>query len=491
MRAKSSNKGATLPFDRSLFRPGDRVCAAVSGGADSTALLRVLAAARGQMGIVLSVVHVHHGIRGPEADADALFVAALAAELDLTCDVVRVDAPAHAAVEKISLETAARNLRYAIFWRILELKKADVLATAHTLDDQAETVLMKVLRGAWTEGLSGIHPVLLGEGAPTQRIVRPLLNVRRTEIESYLHALGQHWREDATNRDPAHTRNRVRHHLLPLMREYNPLLDAQLARMATLARDEEAYWQGELARILPGLLLPGKPVRGGGRSVPTEPGHASAAMEVQRLLAYGPAVRRRVLRATVEYLGASLDFDHTEALLHMLEGPPSATSRRLQLADGLFAERSARELRLERNQKCSTIPSHNAPACPEYELPVPGTLDATGYGLRFTVTLDAHQPDVSTVLSPATLRAWKPGDRVWLQHSRGPKKVKEVLERMHVHGSERQSWPVVVWQGSVIWMQGVAVTPIPIGEPQVKGFPIAIEASPLPPKTENGRAIDL
>ena len=456
-----------LSFDRSLFHPGERVCVAVSGGADSTALLRALAAASAELGIALSVLHVHHGIRGAEADADAAFVAALAAQLDLSCEVVRVDAPAYAATERVSLETAARNLRYGIFRKILGANQSDVIATAHTLDDQAETVLMKLLRGAWTEGLGGIHPVLAGQGVATGRIVRPLLAARRAEIEAYLHALAQDWREDASNRDLAHARNRVRHHLLPALREYNPNLEEQLARMATLARDEEAYWQGEMARLLPLLLLPGRPVRGGGRSVATASGAASVGMDAQRLLAYPAAARRRVLRAAAEQLGASLDFAHTEVLLALLEGSGtgSKSGRRLQLAEEVYAERSARELRLERTE-AAAVDSTQAAAMPEYTLPIPGTVEAEAYGLRFTAT--AELPSDSKTLPAATVRAWQPGDRVALEHARGSKKVKEVLDQMRVQGRERQSWPVVVWQGRVVWLQGATVAAMPEDAPQVR-----------------------
>ncbi len=144
----------------SLFRPGQRIAVAVSGGADSVALLRRLLEERHKLGIVLSVVHVHHGIRGAAADEDAAFVAGLAAAHDLPFHLHRTDAPAAAAALHETLEEAARNLRYAFFRQLMADGQADAVATAHTLDDQAETVLHKLLRGAWTEGLSGIHPVL-------------------------------------------------------------------------------------------------------------------------------------------------------------------------------------------------------------------------------------------------------------------------------------------------------------------------------------------
>ena len=160
-----------------------------------------------------------------------------------------------------TIEEAARRLRYGWFRELLASGEIDAVATAHTLDDQAETVLAKFLRGAWTEGLAGISPVLV---FPEGRIVRPLLGTTRAEVEGYLGALGQDWREDTTNRHVTFTRNRIRHELLPLLEGWNPRLREHLAQMAELAREEELWWQAELARLAPQLLLPGRPVRGGG-----------------------------------------------------------------------------------------------------------------------------------------------------------------------------------------------------------------------------------
>jgi len=316
-----------------------RVAVAVSGGADSVALLRRLIDLAPEIGLVLSVVHVHHGIRGAEADADAAFVAALAADHSLIFHRRDVDTPHAAQQNHETLEEAARNLRYAWFRELLEQGESDAVATAHTLDDQAETVLHKLLRGAWTEGLGGISPVIqCARGA----ILRPFLGARHAEIETWLRSINHSWREDASNADIAFTRNRIRHELLPMLSTYNPQIHFQLANLATLARDEDAYWQAELARILPSLLLPGKPVRGGGRATSTHPEEASLALEIERL-PKSPALRRRLLRAAARQLGAALNFDQTEKLIAMLS-PDGA--RRQQLTAQLHAERSPRELRL-------------------------------------------------------------------------------------------------------------------------------------------------
>jgi tRNA(Ile)-lysidine synthase len=354
----------TLAFDRSNIHPGDRLCAAVSGGADSVALLLTLHAANtarhDSLGVGLSAVHVHHGIRTHEADADQQFVEALCTRLDVPLHIHHTSVPDRAAQTGETIEEAARAVRYDFFSTLIASGQADSILTAHTLEDQAETVLMKFLRGAWTEGLSAIHPVVLVNhpGQRAGKILRPFLNTRRSEIESFLQQANQPWREDSTNADPAYTRNRIRHHLLPQLREYNPNLDQTLANLAELAREEEARWQTELSRILPQLLLPGKPVRGGGRAVSTAPGESSVAIELDRLRPLDPALRRRVLRAAARQLGVRLSFDETARLLALCGfrpyptvGAPTVAARTgasLHLAHRLRAERSPRELRLFR-----------------------------------------------------------------------------------------------------------------------------------------------
>ena len=171
-------------------------------------------------------------------------LAGLAATHDLPFHLHRTDAPAAAAALHETLEEAARNLRYAFFRQLMADGEVDAVATAHTLDDQAETVLHKLLRGAWTEGLSGIHPVLALEPGS---ILRPFLENTHAAVEAWLVDLQQPWREDASNQDLAHTRNRIRWELLPLLRTFNPQIAAQLARLASISADEEAYWQGRIA----------------------------------------------------------------------------------------------------------------------------------------------------------------------------------------------------------------------------------------------------
>ncbi len=302
------------------------------------------------LGIVLTAVHVHHGLRGEEADGDEASVRSLCDNFSVPLTVHRVDTNARRNVEGEGLEEAARELRYAVFRELLSGGKADVIATAHTLDDQAETVIMKLLRGAWTEGLGGISPQLQTEGL---RVIRPILAVRRDEVEAYLSAKGQPWREDTSNSDVSLTRNRVRHELMPLLRSFNPAIDVLLANVGTVARDEEAYWTEELRKLVPQLVLPGKPVRGGGRAVSTAVGEKSLALEIERLRALSPALRRRVLREAARSLGARLSFEETAKVLALAgfgghSGVKGVIGSRLDLRSGFRVERSARELRLSK-----------------------------------------------------------------------------------------------------------------------------------------------
>lgn len=443
------NQAVSLPLDTSLFIPGDRVCVAVSGGADSTALFRALLARREELGIVLSVLHVEHGLRGAASMRDADFVRTLAGRHGVPCEVVSVDTPQRVRETKESVEEAARNLRYEAFRAVLRSGHADKVATAHTLDDQAETVLMKLLRGAWTGGLSGIHPVLQ-VGEPVQVCVRPLLGATRAEIVLYLESLEQPWQQDETNDSADYTRNRIRHELMPVLRGYNPRISGMLAHMAANARAEEQHWQQELARLLPQLLLPGKSVRGGGRRVLTAGQPAAMAVDIHRLQALDSGLRRRVLRTIAAECGATLDFDATERL-DALAGArfSSASVPGLELPGGLQVRRTARELQFEPRKQSSAEPM------PEYILPVPGVVEAPVFGARFRAVVEGNGAVAEAVLPPAQVRCWRAGDRVQLEHSSGPKKVKEVLDRMGLRGDEKIRWPVVAWQGKILWMRGV------------------------------------
>jgi tRNA(Ile)-lysidine synthase len=255
-----------------------------------------------------------------------------------------------------------------------------------------------------------------------------------------------------------------------------------MAQMAALACDEEAWWQAELARLAPQLLLPGRPVRGGGRAAGSGL-DSGLAIEVSRLAALAPAMQRRLIRYAAEKFGAALDFSATESVRVLALG--GRAGQRLALPHGLRAEKTARELRLSTHLE--PTPKDKSARAP-YEAVIPGEIDAPDFGLRLRIEVAASAAPSGTskgsgisTAKTAILRNWKPGDRVRLRYSGGLRKVKEVLERLRVTGTDRAAWPVLEIGGQIAWMRGVELEPDPELLISVDFEPAGSPESPAPP----------
>jgi len=427
-----------------LLKAGDRVGAAVSGGIDSVALLRLLLDLRQEIGLVLSVVHFNHNLRGAASEADEQFVAQLAQNHELELHSGRGDVAQHAETQHQSTEAAARQLRYQYFRSLMEQARLKCVATGHTLDDQAETVLMRIVRGAGTRGLSGIYPqrnllqkneVQLSVDSSQFTVIRPLLGTKRSELEAYLREIGQNWREDSSNRDLRHARNRVRHGIVPrLERELNPRVRETLAETAEIARSEEEYWQAEVGRILPEVW------NGGLKKLKPMGGLALA-------------LRRRVIRAAAESVGLRLEFKHVEEMLE-LPAPSSTMLPQgwvvLKQKDGCW--------QFEAGGRAETISGY------AYALAVPGVVQVAESGTCFEILIvpgDAmpgynpdHVFDPTLLRQELTVRNWRPGDRFWPGHSKSSKKVKTLLQERKLAAKERKLWPVVVSGSEIVWVRG-------------------------------------
>jgi tRNA(Ile)-lysidine synthase len=467
-----------------LMHAGNRIGVAVSGGIDSVALLRLLLELRQELGIVLTVVHVNHRLRGAESEADEAFCSSLAREYDLPLFVMQADVGNDAMHRRISLETAAREARYRFFGELLRAGKFDKVATGHTLDDQAETVLMRVIRGTGMRGLGAIHPHLQLADQPGE-IVRPLLTVRRCELEVYLRELQQPWREDSTNRDHAFTRNRVRHVLMPLLqREFNPNIAENLTDLAEIARAEEDYWeseaegwmgtavqwfsadealprtQNELVQIA-GMAAHNSQPTGEETEIPGgQP--RSAALNLQWLLSEPLALQRQVIKSIADEAGFPVEFKHVEQILRFT-ADPEAEGKQIALPHGWKAIREEELLVFE-----PPGPGEEEPADYEYRLKVPGEVYIPEADVRLQalqVVPDAghegYNPD--QLLNPALLqqefvvRNWRPGERFWPAHTKAPKKMKELLQEHHLTGPQKKQWPVVVSGAEIVWVPGFAV----------------------------------
>jgi tRNA(Ile)-lysidine synthase len=355
-----------------------------------------------------------------------------------------------AAEKHLSLETAAREMRYQYFGHLLREAGLNRIATGHTLDDQAETVLLKIIRGAGGRGLAGIYPKLrVGRcqaSIPSfqqSSIIRPLLGSRRADIQAYLVSLGQNWREDKSNRDLRHMRNRVRHGILPrLERNFNPAVREALAETAEIARAEEEYWEIEVAQLL---------------SQVWQIDGAEGILKIAPLNKLPLALQRRVVRAVTECLGLKLDFRHVEEIL-------AQSSHRIVttvLPGGWLVQVEKDGLRFARKS--------DAPKTFEYEyrLPIPGSVEVPETKSRFDAVLvsenghEGYNPedllDRALLTPELKIRNWQPGDRFWPAHTKVAKKIKELLQERHVTGHGRKLWPVIVSGQDVVWVRGFPV----------------------------------
>jgi len=443
--------------DQRLVVPGDRVIVAVSGGADSVALLRVLLELRHDLGAVLGVAHFNHKIRGAEADADEQFVRDLAQQFELAFHSGSGDAPAHSRKRKISLETAARELRHSWFAQLVQEGEADKIATAHTQDDQAETILMRILRGTGTRGLAGIAP-----WQKQKSLIRPLLNTTRREVEGYLNGLRQSWREDSSNKDLHLARNRIRHQLLPaLQSDFNPSIRQTLADLAEVARAEEEYWEKETASLATRLIRLGTPSRSGRSSRQQR----TVAVDRAALKSLPLAMQRRLLRAMGDHLGIGLEFKHIQELLLFAEH--KNPEKELELPGTLVAKMTLRELQISERSEQEQIHDYS------YLLAMPGQVAVAELGItiRARILTLAGERDFSrynsgllnrALLAPElTIRNWRAGDRFFPAHTRSPKKVKELLQpgrlSQELRPAERKLWPVIESAGAIVWMRGFPV----------------------------------
>jgi tRNA(Ile)-lysidine synthase len=432
-----------------LLRPGDRVGVAVSGGADSVALLRLLLEIRGELGVVLSVVHLNHQLRGSESKADEQFVREMAAAHDLQFTSESHDVKAYGKKKKLSLETAAREARYAFFKRVLDSGYANKIATAHTLDDQAETVLLKLARGAGTRGIAGIYPrvspqAMSGKHSAFQHsdkaIVRPLLSTKRSDLESYLAEVRQTWREDSSNQELRHTRNRVRHQILPaLERNVNTEVRQALGEAAEIARAEEEFWSQEIANLLPQIWM--RRADGG-------------VLDRKRLETFKLAVQRCAIRAAAESLGLNLHFSHVEAIQGLSEEGAAAP-----LPRGWSAIRHKGEIRF--------VSATHTAGNYEYRLPVPGKLAVPEADIVIEAVIvrergcdlqeGEHLLNLPSASDGVIVRNWRAGDRFWPPHGKEPKKIKELLQDRRISGQEKKCWPVIQMGGEVVWVRGFGI----------------------------------
>ncbi len=445
-----------------MVRPGDRIAVAVSGGGDSVALLMLLEELRQRLGVTLLIVHFNHQLRGEEADADERFVRELAKRHGLQCLVRSEDVAGAAKRAGTNLEEEARERRHAFFREIVAGSQATRVATGHTADDQAETVLARLARGSGLRGLGGIHPVL-------EPVIRPLIEIRRGELREFLAAGGEVWREDETNRDTTRLRARIRQRVLPrIEEELGGGMAERLARLAEVARNDEALLGALVEQRFDSMI------RRRGEEVViaasdlADPWPECGLPEARQGLA---ARLTRMAAQEVRQNLRGLTFDHVVRVIELAR--EGASGSRVELPGGLCVERRLGDLvfTARRGKDARTegrTAAYAYPANPWGD--GESVVDIAETGKRVHLKLidwpaagsETYREalgalDADQLAIPLVVRNWLPGD-AYRPHGRGHvEKLKRLLLERRIAGKDRGAWPVLTSAGNIVWSSGLPV----------------------------------
>ena len=431
--------------ERQLLPPeGGTVIVGYSGGADSTALLHLMTRVQGEFNLRVQAAHLHHGMR-PEADDDVRVCAAVCAQLGVPLHVERVDVPARAQAERISLEEAGRNARYAFFDRLAHELNAVAVALAHTRDDQIETILINLLRGTGPRGLCGMP-------YKRDRIIRPLLDATRAQTHHYCAAQGLPTVFDSTNLDPHQLRRRVRTELIPLLRDLSPAFDRHLLRLADILENEEAWWDYEVHSLME---------CGSVASADAEASLQHSKIRRAFFTRLHPALQRRILR---EWLRAHLGTLRLPPY-EILEG-----IRRAALQGKRTSWQLSDTLRLTTDEAALTLHT-KPPALEPYEYPVeletPILIPQAGAWLEARL-LDAPPPtlhaapdcaciDADAVQGQLIVRNGRRGDRFQPLGMPAPKKLSDIFVDRKMPRVERWRLPLLCDAAGILWVPGYTI----------------------------------
>lgn len=438
--------------ENNLFSIGEKILVAVSGGADSVSLLYALHAVAPKLDVNLTVVHLDHQLRGVESRADAKFVKELATHLGVSFLAGRANVRQRAERKGLSLEMAAREARYEFFLRMAKKTGARTVATAHTADDQAETVLLKLARGAGRSGLSGIASDIVLNGL---RVVRPMLNITRDEIITFLNENQFSWREDVSNSDLSFLRNRVRHEIIPMLESrLNPAIKDTLLRTAEIFKEEDKWIENQAEDIL-------------GKCVTYAAGSISLNREL--LISQPLAMRRRVLRRWLVLSGISSDLVSFDTVIRVDQAlRRKGTGRKIEIGGGWIVQVCYGELVvMEKGDTMVGKPFRK-------RVLIPGETVLLEEGLRIIATVESGivkpKPTcVGTLPAKASIsrlsvgrygvyvRSLRVGDRIAPLGMTGSKKLQDILVNDKVPSHLRNSIPIFESSGNIIWLPGYRV----------------------------------
>ena len=433
-----------------MFKAGDNVLAAVSGGPDSVALLHILLELAPKYAFRLGIAHLNHGLRQDNSDRDAEFVASLSGRLGLPFYGEKVDVRKYRRQHRLSLEEAARNVRYAFLNEVANRNGFSKIAFGHHSDDNAELVLMYLFRGSGSQGLSGIPPMRDG------KIVRPLMDLKRCEIMDYLNAKKWQYVSDASNADLTFVRNKIRHQLIPeLKATYNPKIVDALNRLASIIRSEEEWIDQLVGPIFKGVV-----------SDASQDGIRLFLAPLQQLPL---AAKRRVVRKAVLSVHGDLrriTMSHVDAVIHLAGSGPG--SGELDLPNQIKVSKCGAEIAFVRHGQNLRKKSIEPIPVFQYELIQPGkvVIKETGCVIT-TVEIGIHdlpefeQADTNIAFFdkeklkfPLCIRNLRPGDRFSPLGLHGTQKLNKFFIDHKVPNSARATCPILLSQDKIIWLAG-------------------------------------
>jgi tRNA(Ile)-lysidine synthase len=478
-----------------MLQPGDVAGIAVSGGADSVGLLRIMQELRAKLGVRLLVVHFNHQLRGAESDGDERFVAELVAaesakKQNIEFAVGTEDVAAWARQQGCNLEDAARKCRYGFFSELIRDGRITRVCVGHTADDQAETVLAKMIRGTGPAGLCGIYPV-------AEFVTRPLIEIRRAELREFLLSKGQDWREDSTNLDESRLRARIRARLLPqLEQDFQPAIVAHLNNLSALARDDEEFWNALVEQRFSALVVQQKETL----QIAIDDLLKPFDLRVGREGNSSPmaALTTRLIRRILQELKgdrAGFTSRHVEDVLHL--ATVCTSGHRIQLPAGITVERSFNQmlfkpasLHEDRGAKRTggeTIEFQYALVLESkgeqyVDLPEIGTrlrLKVIDWpAMQRDTSIEPPVADWNRIRTPAVVRNWLPGDSFRPQGRLRNRKLKHLMREKRIAPGDRRGWPVLTSAGEIVWARGFPVAQEFIAEKDTRKV-LAISEEPL------------
>lgn len=434
---------------RRFLSEGNAVLIAVSGGPDSVALLHILAYIAPRLSLKLGIAHLNHLLRGKASDKDEQFVSDLAKSLNLPVYISREDVSAYQKAHKISLEEAGRKVRYEFFEKIRQENGFDKIALGHHADDNAELVLMNLIRGSGALGLSGIPPERDGI------IVRPLIHLTRSEITNFLKQYDLAYVTDESNSDPQFLRNRIRHELIPILRSYNPSISRNLNRLSDILKCEEDWIEGMITPMFEDCVI--------------EQQEHCIVFSVMKFNALHVAARRRLIRKAIVMLKGNIRriaFEHLEAILSLSE--KNSGSKNLHLPDQICIEKEnnrlifkEEDLPLRTRRYDQTISYHYEISCPS-EMFIPEISARLEFSYQNTEEIgDIYHIeqtlaffDMNVIQFPLIVRNFRPGDRFHPLGMTGTQKLKTYFINSKVSKTERLQCPLVLCKGEIIWVAG-------------------------------------